>query len=437
VDTSDLINTQINDNQISNFQDGDGIKVFVDIPNGLEVNAFSVSRNQLTGPHSTTTDVYAAIDVDINSTAPAALSGIFIDGNIIDGDSILGYPQNGVNVVFPSNAGHNIANISVSDNKVFTNVPDAGTGRGIDLHFPCDVGGPGDAVQPYTVLNLTVDRNQVELTGGAVGHASGVELELSCFVNNMSASGNTIRGRFGDSSGDHGLRVYHLFDLSNGQTDNTPRLFLVGTEAFTGSNPNIEWDASGSPTTPFRAVNWSNLNLSNNTITFNAVGVTVNVPQPYRSAMSIEHVRERTVGIAPPLLRLVAVPVWGCVISGNSLRATKDTAALTTGGFVGFSTRTESTSAAWPNGMVNGSSRYIQDAWVVTGNNASRFMTEDGNNLGNYYGKCVRNRGTALLGDSVCDANLAKDDDGSAPPTLGWDELSAAGTNVNFPPRTF
>jgi len=429
VDTSDLINTQINDNQISNFQDGNGIKVFVNIPNGLEVNAFSVSRNQLTGPHSTTTDVYAAIDVDINSTAPAALSGIYIEDNIIDGDSIIGYPQNGVNVVFPSNAGHNIANISVSDNKVFTNVPDAGTGRGIDLHFPCVVGGPGDPVQPYTVLNLTVDRNQMALSGGAVAHASGVELELSCFVNNMSASGNTIRGRFGNSYGNHGLRLYHLFVAANAQEGDVANTYLVGTENGVTA-PNIWWDNTVNPTTPFRAVNWSNLNLSDNTITFNAgYSGSVLTPGEYRSAMSIGHVRETTITLR------VVVPVWGCVISGNTLRAVKDTVANATGFFIGFQTRTETSTARWPNGAAPlGAFEWFQSGWVITGNNATRFATEDGTAPGTFYGQCVKNNGSTIVGagSGICATNLAADSGVGA----GWDEI-LAGTNLNNSPRTF
>ena len=471
-----LFNCRICENQISNFDGGHGINTFINIPNGLEIGGFSVSRNQMTGPHTLIASGFSVIKCEVNSTSTAVISGVNIDDNIIDGDQDFStpWPSNGIYVEFPDNAptpNHQIAQISVSRNKIFNYLVDGGDGTGIDVRFPCAEGGASTTVQPYTVLNLDVNDNSVFTqlaVGGSPGTARGIDVELTCNTLNNSVSGNTVRGKFGDLGSGHGIRIHHRFGVTEsiemdigGFQSPYNGAYVVGQTDATFNNTNSDYRV-GTPAQPLlgeyvRAVKWQNIDVSNNSIQWNTPESILSPSREINQlgALSFLHIRSVQNGIINAYA--IAVSVWGCTINGNTLTAIKDYDQRQ-GRYIGF--RTVLFDSGYVMGWANGGNPagvalggpFFQESWAITGNTSARFRSEDGDATTNFYGVCVfvelplyasgGAQPEADMTDMVVTGNIAEDEigGGTGRQPYGWGQLTAdpneKAVNKNKGPRT-
>ena len=508
---SKLAGVVIEGNQSTQDLGWDGIHLWADFSHITTVSNVSVSGNQLSGPHYVTDSnatyfqqaslvVARAMGVDSISKS----DNWKIDANEIGGngtDSPNNCPQNGIYFYGPTDCVtfHSLENISVSQNQIRVRT-DSGhanrkKGRGLWVQFN------DERATPYRVTGLQIDNNRIfgdspnranELTS----FIDGLMLELTCSVRGLSVSGNTAINE-SMRMNRYGLRIFHDFGFDEAgrdektQTLNYPHAYFYIVGEVSGV-PAAGYDFDAWPNTDdkFNAVTWEDFTISDNTIQWGA-GEAAGAPfvtgtkLAEYGAFVFQHIRTyynptasgapaSWVPAAPALptdslyyYRPVCIPVWGCTITGNTIRAARSNStvvinpgAIPTGNtqspFYGARINAASVFIRWPNestqgGIYPGSlSAYLQDGWTVVGNSAVFFMIKTEGDPPTYTGKCVSSvighltsrsgiPGNGLNADAVLAMNIAADNDDVH---MGWGELGNSlfvGTDpadADLPPST-
>lgn len=474
----------------------DGIHILADFSHIQHVQNVSVSRNQLTGPHYLTDSnatyfqqASLVVARAMGTDSPSTSRNWKIDDNEIGGDGFdhwANSPQNGIYFYGPTDcsAFHEIDNISLSGNQIRVQTEsltlgDKGRGMWVEFNDERDL--------PYRVAGLKIDNNQIfgdspSRAEELDGWLDGLILELTCAVRGLSVSGNSITNE-SMRMNRYGLRIYQDFEIGQCERDekniivNYPSayIYIAGTKVTGPVNYDFEgWpNDTGAPggADKFNAVTWEDLTISDNTVQWGAgkpegyiFADTAKLPE--YGAFVFQHIRTMynnteqgsfgswvpTDPIPMPdnmyFYRPICVPVWGCTITGNTIRAARSNSPVVVVGvpagntqdaFYGVRINAVSPYIRWPNsGQASYQSQLsemLQDGWTIVGNSAVFFMVKTEGDPSTYIGKCV----TSIIGHTTASSgwpgnglyyqplamNTATDNDGTH---MGWGEVG----NNNF-----
>jgi len=429
-----------------------GYHILADLSNITTVHNVSVSRNQLTGPHYLSASNYfqqASLVVAraIGHDGTSNTYNLQIDGNEIGGDdSWDNAPQNGIYFYGPTNctAFHKVENLSLSGNvvRVKAESGQAGNkGRGMWVQFN------DERSSPYTVSGVKIDNNQIfgdnpGRANEASSYVDGMIVELTCSVRGLSVSNNTLTN---DSTrmNRYGLRIYQDFNIGQCSRDekaqnvDTPWAYI-----YIAGNANpifaAKWDFDAWPTeaSKFKAVTWEDVAVRDNTILWGAgrpegiVHATEGKWSQFGTFVfshiqvlfnpDAQGVPGSWVPAVPPMgyphelyhWRPICIPVWGCSITGNTVRANRSNSTLlyngvptgnTSDAFFGVRINACSPYLRWPNQTAQGGiypggiSAYLQEGWDVVGNSAVFYMIKTEGDPATFTGQCVK----SIIGHTV------------------------------------
>ena len=431
----------IEDNSISGEDDGVAIRYEQESTN-VRARGLSICRNKVIGDFDRTTGskVFGAIDLDFSPTATSIIEGVQVDGNEIAprGTTLASYAKNGITLTGPTSLlNHTIENISVSHNAVGVRAPDSSTPTtGIEIEFLCVES------TPYYVRNLVVDGNILVLgdKDGVPGSGTtGIGLNLTCQIENLSVQKNSLMGQWGESNNARvsawGIRLYHQFTDTQSIANTTSGVFLVGTTTgASAANADLGWETASNTFTPVLAVCWRNVNVSGNTVLFHATRpLATLLTDQGQAALTLAHVRSTGLAAQPVDIKKVVVPLWGFTSTGNTLTAVKRGGNNTAAVYRGVFFETANSVAKWPlSGGGGGGTEWLQFGWSVVGNSSTAFSSQ--NTAGStYYGVDVKVVGSGLvISSAVVMGNIASDSSN----TTGWDALGGTGDNINLSSRT-
>lgn len=442
--TAQVSGVSIEGNKSTQDANWGGYHIFANFSEALNVQGASVSRNTLLGPHYVADGDYfekASLVVAraVNHDTATDTMNLRVDDNEIGGtaDTYSQCPQNGIYLYGPTDctAFHKLENLSLSGNLVRVKAnPDetADKGRGMWVEFE------DKRTAPYLVVGLKIDNNEIQ--GDNPGrknelssYIDGMIVELTCEVNGLSVSNNTLT-MHSTRMNRYGLRIYQDFDSAQCERDEKVQelnhfaayIYLAG---FANPPPGSKYDFSAWPTEAdkFVAVTWEDVAVRDNTIMWGAgwpeglIHFSTGKWAEF-GAFVFQHIQTLYNPVAQGLpgtwvpanptspdhslyyYRPICVPVWGCSITGNTIRALRSNSSLIVGGvpagntsdaFYGVRINACSPYLRWPNESPQGGvyasqiSAYLQEGWNVVGNSSVFFMIRTEGDHDTYIGKCV------------------------------------------------
>jgi len=419
-----------------------------------DLSGISISGNKVFGPSQAATPaIYSAIliNLDVGDTGTGgALLGVRVDENSVlpnaDGEGAqLGLyllcPQNS-NVVQPS-----LRNWSCSGNKVHLDLQGETTGRGIWVE------ASHEKSSPATLYNLSLDNNEVFISGASTVSRDGIWCEATLNLRNATICRNKVQVTSALTSGDsiyqgNAIRLYHNFSTSEAEesdgTFTAPiRTWVAGRYVATlpvsdNGYAEISLKSPGVNAQTFSPVVWDTLDVSHNTIMFSSGQDNPGLSVPGDPAsVAIDHVN-----IA--LTNWVVVCLWNFSFTGNVATPRKNRyvglglPSSFTAETVGLLLSSPQVFADWPGTTPIGQTdQTTQWAWVVNGNSFNGHCTEDPGVA--FYGRDIVVAANAAggTGANLVVANNSSSEGGAAPGFGAAAWSGALGVNLNTNAKTF
>ena len=420
-----------------------------------ELSGISVSGNKVFGPSleptSPSNHTAILINLDVGDTGTGgALLNVSVDGNSVlpnaDGSGAtkgvwLLCPQN-TNVVQPS-----LRNWSCSGNRVHLDLQGEIDGRGIW------VDASQQKTSPATLHDLSVDNNEVFISGASTVARDGIWVEATLNLRNATICRNKVQVTSVVTSGGsiyqgNAIRLYHNFSTSEAEESDGAftgpiRTWVAGRYVATlpvtdNGYGEISLKSPGVNAQAFSSVVWDTVDVSHNTIMFSSGQDQPGLSLPGDPAsVAIDHVNVN-------LTNWVVVCLWNFSFTGNVATPRKGryfglaVPSTFTAETVGLLASSPQVFADWVGTTPIGQNDQItQWAWVVNGNSFNGHCTED-SGVG-FYGRDVI---VAVNAGGGTGANLVvannSSSEGGAGSGFGAGAWSGAlGANLNTNAKTF